>query len=94
MRYKRALARLRDAAGHACFEALASTLRHQSFDVDVHSRREGGAVHEEPVLGVAEKTLRVGRGKDLAHRSVIGHDSENDAREFCDAGRGRSRFTA
>jgi hypothetical protein len=32
---------------------------------------------------VAEKTLCVGRGKDLAHRNVIGHDSENDACEFC-----------
>ena len=81
-------------ASHAGFEALASTLRHQSFDVDVHGRREGGAVHEEPVLGVAEKTLCAGRGEDLEHCSVIGHDSENDACEFCDAGRGRSRFTA
>ena len=68
-------------------------LRHQSFDVDVDSRRQGGAVHEEPVLGVAEQTLSVSRGKDLAHGRVIGHDSENDVRDFCDAGRGRSRFT-
>jgi len=50
-------------------------------------------VHEKPVFGVAEKTFRAGCGEDLAHRSVIGHDGENDAREFRNPGRRGSRLT-
>jgi hypothetical protein len=66
---------------------------HESLDFDMHSRRKGGAVYEEPALGVAEKTLCTGRRKDPVHRSIVGHDSENDACDCRNAGGAFSRFT-
>jgi hypothetical protein len=73
--------------------AYSDALRHQRFDIDVHTRRESGAVDEEPVLSMAKKAFCASCRKDLAHRRVIGYDREYGACKFRNSSGVGGRFT-
>ena len=71
-----AFARLRNARRHACFERLRTGFVGQLFDLDMHFRRDRGAVDEQFAARVDEQIV-TGSGKDLPHRVVVRHHGED-----------------
>ena len=76
---------LSDARRHAGFEGLGSGFVGQSLDIEMHLRRNGGAVHEEFAFRTGEEAVAM-IGKDRTHGFVIGDDRDDHAGEFGDAG--------
>ena len=77
---ERALARLRNARGHAGFQRTRAGRFDLLFDPDVHVRRDRGAVDEDFALRTAQQATI----KDRLHRLVVGHYSDDDVRSFGD----------
>ena len=90
---ERAVARLRNRAGHAGLQRFRAGCLREPFDLDVRLRRDRRAVDEEFSGGVGKQRV-FGRRKDLVHRRVVGHDRDDDVGERGDARQRRGDFAA
>ena len=74
---QRAVPRLRDAAGHATFQAVRAGGFGQRLNVHVNLRRDGGAVDEGRAGGVSQQAVAAFT-EHVMHRRVIGNHRDYD----------------